>query len=311
MAPSMSHDCIIIGGGPAGLSAAVYAARAQLHPLIIEGEASSAGGQLMLTTHVENYPGFSSILGPDLIKNLRDHATKFGTKFVTEDVVSVDFSQRPFTLHTASGNVYSAKTVIIATGARVRMLGLESERQLLGKGVSTCATCDAFFYKNKEVIIIGGGDTAMEEALVLAKFASHIYVVHRRDTLRASKIMQERVKKNEKISFMWNTEVLDIYDPAVGKVTGVSLRNLQTQKVTQKKIDGVFLAIGHIPNTDLFTEELDVDPHGYIVTQGVTTSVPGVFACGDVQDPVYKQAITSAGTGCMAALDAERFLERS
>ncbi len=306
---SENHDLIIIGGGPAGLTAALYSARADLKPLVIEGVSSEAGGQLMWTTDIENYPGFEAIGGPELIKKMRDHAKKFGANFVTENVVSVDFKKRPFTLKTESGKTYKTKSVIVSTGAKSLMLGLKSETAFMGRGVSTCATCDAAFFREKEVIVVGGGDTALEEALTLTKFAKKVYVVHRRDELKASKIMQDRAFKNKKIEFIWNTVVEDILDIKQNKVVAVKLKDVNTGKVTEKRIDGIFVAIGHKPNTDLFKGQLDLDEKGYIKVNGVKTSVQGVFAAGDVSDPVYKQAITSAGTGCAAALEAEKFLE--
>ncbi len=305
-----TENVIILGGGPAGLTAALYTARADLKPLVIEGKSSEAGGQLMWTTGIENYPGFEAIAGPDLIAKMRSHAGKFGSKFVTENVVGADFKKRPFTLKTESGKVYKTKSVIIATGASSLMLGLKSETAFMGRGVSTCAVCDGAFFRDKEVIVVGGGDTALEEALTLTKFAAKVTIIHRRDELRASKIMQDRAFKNKKISFIWNTVVEDILDLKQNKVVGIKLRDVNTGKVTGKKIDGVFVAIGHKPNTDVFRGQLELDEKGYIRVNGfVKTSVAGVFAAGDVADPVYKQAITSAGTGCMAALEAEKFVE--
>ena len=301
------ENLIIIGGGPAGLTAALYASRGNLNPLVIEGKSQEAGGQLMWTTAVENYPGFESVMGPDLIGKLRAHAEKFGARFVTEDILSVDLKKRPFTLKTESGS-YKAKSIIISTGAKARMLGLKSETAFMGRGVSTCATCDAAFFKDKEVAVVGGGDSAIEESLTLTRFATKVYIIHRRDQLKASKIMQDRAFKNKKIEFIWNSLVEDILDLSQKRVTGLKLKD-QNGKVTEKKIDGVFVAIGHIPNTDLFKGQIELDEKGYIVTKGVKTSVPGVFAAGDVQDPFYKQAITSAGSGCMAALEVEKFLE--
>jgi len=304
-----NHDLIITGGGPAGLTAALYSARAKLNPLVIEGVSSEAGGQLMWTTDIENYPGFEAISGPELIKKMRDHAKKFGANFVTGNVVSVNFKKKPFTLKTESGKTYKAKSVIISTGAKSLMLGLRSETAFMGRGVSTCATCDAAFFRDKEVAVVGGGDTALEEALTLTKFATKVYVIHRRDQLKASKIMQDRAFKNKKIGFIWNTIVEDMLDMKQNKVTGLKLKDVNTGKVTEKKIDGVFIAIGHKPNTELFKGQLDLDEKGYIVVKGVKTSVEGVYAAGDVADPVYKQAITSAGTGCAAALEAEKYIE--
>ena len=303
-----TRNLIIIGGGPAGLTAALYASRANLKPLVIEGKSTEAGGQLMWTTSVENYPGFESVLGPELVDKIRKHAKKFGSEFLTEDVSSVDFKKRPFTIK-AGGKAFKAKSVIISTGAKALILGLESEKKLLGRGVSTCATCDGAFFNGKEVIVIGGGDSALEEALFLTRFATKITVVHRRDQLKASKIMQDRAFGNKKINFIWDSIVEEILDAKQNKVSGVKLKNLKTGKTSEIKANGVFVAIGHAPNTSLFKGHVEIDEKGYIITHGVKTNVPGVFAAGDVQDHVYKQAITSAGTGCMAAMDAEKFLE--
>lgn len=305
------HDVIIIGSGPAGFTAALYTARADLKPLLFEGLAAGGqpGGQLMLTTDVENYPGFvDGILGPDLMEIFRKQALRFGTEILRKDITSVDFSKKPFVLKSGDEE-YQSKTVIISTGATARWLGLESEKALQGYGVSACATCDGAFFKDKEVIVVGGGDTAMEECTFLTKFASKVTVVHRRDELRASMIMQDRAKANSKINFVWNSAVSEIKDPAAKKVTGVVLKNVKDGTLTDVKCDGVFMAIGHDPNTKLFKGQIDLDDTGYIlVKNGMQTSVPGVFASGDVQDHVYKQAVTAAGTGCMAALDAERYL---
>ncbi len=305
------HNLTIIGSGPAGFTAAIYAARANLKPLVFEGQITggSPGGQLMLTTDVENYPGFpDGVLGPELMELFRKQAARFGAELVQKDVVSVDFSKRPFRLKTDSGE-HRANTVILATGASARWLGLESEKKLQGFGVSACATCDGAFFKNKEVVVVGGGDTAMEEATFLTRFASKVAVVHRRGTLRASKIMQERAMKNPKIEFIWNSAIADIKDPAAKKVTAVLLKHVETGKVTEKKCDGIFMALGHEPNTKIFKGQIELDDKGYIrVKNGTQTSIPGVFACGDVQDHVYRQAVTAAGSGCMAALDAEKFL---
>jgi len=304
----MTRKVIILGAGCAGLTAAIYAARAHLRPLVVEG--AQAGGQLTLTTMVENFPGFpEGIMGPDLIDAMRKQAARFGAEFVTKDATAVNLAERPFTVHVEE-EAYPCEALIIATGASAKLLGLESERRLLGHGVSTCATCDGFFFQDQDVLVVGGGDSAMEEALFLTKFAKAVTVVHRRDKFRASKIMQEKAFKNPKISFIWNTVVEDVQDPEAGRVIGVRLRNLQKGEVFEKPCDGVFIAIGHTPNTQLFQGQLELDERGYIVTKGGTrTSVPGVFASGDVADHVYRQAVTAAGTGCMAAMDAEKFLE--
>ncbi|MEK7352207.1 MAG: thioredoxin-disulfide reductase [Nitrospirota bacterium] len=301
------RNVIIIGSGPAGLTAAVYAARANLSPLLIEGWQS--GGQLTTTTEVENYPGFAKgIMGPELMKEMRSQAERFGTEFLTGDVTTVDLKQRPFTITVDTEQTIHAKTVIIATGASAIQIGVKNEARLTGHGVSTCATCDGFFFKGKELIVVGGGDSAMEEATFLTKFASKVSIVHRRDKLRASKIMQDRAVKNEKITFAWNSVVDDILGHDV--VTGARLKNLVTGKTTDLPCAGVFVAIGHRPNTTLFVGQLEMDAKGYLITNhGTTTSIPGVFAAGDVQDSVYRQAVTAAGSGCMAAIDAEHFLE--
>lgn len=302
------RDVIIIGSGPAGLTAAIYAARADLKPLVIEG--SQTGGQLTITTDVENYPGFpDGIMGPELVMDMKRQAERFETEFVSGDVTSVDFSKSPFTV--IAGDVsYKSKTIIIATGACARWIGIESERILRGSGVSGCATCDGFFFRGKEVVVVGGGDTAVEEAIFLTKFASRVSLVHRRDQLRASKIMQEKASKNDKLSFIWNSVVEDILGVEVGHVTGIRLKNVKSGAVTDVPCDGVFVAIGHTPNTKVFEGKIDLDEKGYIVLKERTyTNVPGVFAAGDVADPYYRQAITAAGMGCMAAIDAERYLE--
>jgi thioredoxin reductase (NADPH) len=302
------RNVIIIGSGPAGLTAGLYAARANLKPLLIEGV--EAGGQLMMTTAVENFPGFrDGIMGPELMAEMRAQATRFGMEIVQGDVTGVDLSRKPFRLAT-SGDEYRGHALIIATGASARLLGLPSERKLMGHGVSTCATCDGYFFRDRPIAVVGGGDSAMEEALFLTKFASNVTVVHRRDTLRASKIMQDKAFANPKISFEWNAEVEDVQDAGAGVVTGIVLRNNRSGARKEIPVDGVFVAIGHTPNTALFKGQLDMDANGYIKTHdGTRTSVPGVFACGDVQDHIYRQAITAAGTGCMAAIDAEKYLE--
>lgn len=300
------RNVIVLGGGPAGLTAAIYATRAGLDPLVIEG--SEAGGQLMLTTDVENYPGFADpILGPDLMAAMRAQAQRIGTEFVTEDATAVDLTTRPFKVTTHSGETYETRALIIATGAKAKLLGLPGEQRLMGRGVSTCATCDGFFFRGSDVMVVGGGDTAMEEALYLSKLAKSVTVVHRRDKLRASKIMQERAMQNDKISFLWNTKVADIVGD--GKVSGVKLQDLKTHATAQRPVDGVFVAIGHTPNTDLFKGQLDMDANGYILRRGRSmTNVEGVFVAGDVHDHTYRQAVTAAGYGSEAAIDAERWL---
>ena len=307
------RDVIIIGSGPAGLTAAVYTARANLRPLVIEGEPSSTsdqpGGQLMLTTEVENYPGFvDGIQGPDLMGAFRAQAARFGTDYLSAKVTRVDFSARPFHVW-AGDDEYRARAVIVATGARSLMLDLPNERRLLGWGVSTCATCDGFFFTDREIAVVGGGDSAIEEALFLTKFASKVTVIHRRKELRASKIMQERAFKNDKIEFLWDSVVVDVEGDQA--VTGVRVRNVQTGAESVLDVGGLFVAIGHVPNTAVFEGQLAMEDNGYIVTRdgSTRTSVEGVFACGDVQDHVYRQAVTAAGSGCMAAIDAERWLE--
>ncbi|HKY21136.1 MAG TPA: thioredoxin-disulfide reductase [Vicinamibacterales bacterium] len=305
---SPHRNVTIIGSGPAGLTAALYAARANLKPLLIEG--IEAGGQLMLTTMVENFPGFrDGIMGPELMADMRAQAERFGAEIVQGNVTKAHLNRRPFRLDVGDLAIYS-ETLIIATGASARLLGLASERALLGHGVSTCATCDGFFFKGKPIAVVGGGDSALEEAIFLTKFASKVTVVHRRDMLRASKIMQDKAFANSKIEFAWNSEVEDVLDTSKGVVTAIVLRDTRDGTRTEVPVEGVFVAIGHTPNTGLFAGQLAMDDNGYLVTtQGTKTNIPGVFACGDVQDHVYRQAITAAGTGCMAAIDAERFLE--
>ena len=297
----------IIGTGPAGLTAALYTGRANLSPLVIEGV--EKGGQLMLTTAVENYPGVrDGILGPDLMEEMRIQAERFGATFVAGDVTRLDLSQRPFRIGLGKTD-YTSDAAILATGASAKWLDLGVDKQLSGRGVSTCATCDGFFFKGRDVAIVGGGDTAMEEAIYLSKLASTVTVIHRRDTLRASKVMQDKARSMSNIRWVWNTAVTDIKDVTKGEVTGLVLRNLVTHELSELAVSGIFIAIGHIPNTKLVAGQLTLDDNGYIVTHGGThTNVPGVFAAGDVQDHIYRQAVTAAGTGCMAAIDAERFL---
>ena len=302
------RQVIILGSGPAGLTAGVYAARAHLSPLIVDGH--EPGGQLTLTTTVENFPGFpEGLLGPDLIRSMRQQAERFGAEFRQDTAAAVDLGRRPFRI-TIDGSVEECQSLIIATGASAKMLGFPSERQLVGHGVSTCATCDGFFFQEQAVMVVGGGDSALEEALFLTKFANRVTVVHRRDKLRASKIMQEKSFANPKIDFLWDSIPEEILDVGQQKVTRVRLRNIKTGVITERAVDGLFVAIGHPPNTQIFQGKLEMDAVGYITTHdGTKTSVPGVFAAGDVQDHVYRQAITAAGSGCMAAIDAERFLE--
>lgn len=297
---------IIIGSGPAGLTAAIYTSRALLNPLMFEGV--QAGGQLMLTTEVENYPGFpQGVMGPEMMELFRKQAERFGTRLVTKDVNSVNFNQTPFVVE-VDKEKYETQAIIIATGASARLLGLESERRLMGHGVSTCATCDGAFFRDQEIMLVGGGDSAMEESIFLTRFASKVTVIHRRDKLRASQIMQDRASKNPKIDWMWNTVVEDVLGDK--EVEGVRVKNVKSAKVHEVPCKGLFIAIGHQPNTKLFEGQLKMDSNGYILTQnGSKTSVEGVFACGDVQDHVYRQAITAAGSGCMAAIDCERYLE--
>jgi thioredoxin reductase (NADPH) len=306
------RDILILGSGPAGHTAALYTARANLRPLVLEGEPSSTsdqpGGQLMLTTDVENYPGFvDGVQGPELMAIFREQATRFGAEYLTVKAQEVDLSTRPFTVR-GHDQEFSARAVIVATGARSLMLGLESERRLLGYGLSTCATCDGFFHRGEQIAVVGGGDSAVEEALFLTRFAEKVTVIHRRDALRASKIMQERAFKNDKIEFRWDSVVEEVLGES--KVSGVRLRHVESGELSDLPVSGVFVAIGHAPNTDLFRGQLELDDAGYIqTTEGTRTNIEGVFACGDVQDHVYRQAITAAGSGCMAAIDAERWLE--
>ena len=307
------HHVLIIGSGPAGLTAAIYTARANLAPLVIEGEPSSTsdqpGGQLMLTTEVENFPGFpDGIMGPELMMKFREQASRFGATYVTTKVTKIETSQRPFVVHTHD-EVYTADAVIVATGAQSLMLGLEAESRLLGHGLSTCATCDGFFFRGQDIAVVGGGDSALEEALFLTKFASTVTLVVRRDVLRASKIMQDRAMANPKMKFLWNHQVVDL--KGQDKLEGAVVQNTKTGEQSNLDITGIFIAIGHVPNTGLFSGILDMEDSGYLITRpGSTyTNIDGVFACGDVQDHTYRQAITAAGSGCMAAIDAERWLE--
>jgi len=304
------RNVIIVGSGPAGYTAALYASRASLNPLVIEG--LEPGGQLTTTTDVENFPGFpEGVMGPELMSKMKAQAARFGTEYLNTFVKDVDLSKRPFKVTCENGNEYLAETLIISTGASAKYLGLPNEMELIGKGVSACATCDGFFYRDKVIHVVGGGDTAMEEATFLTKFASKVYVLHRRETLRASKAMQERAFKNEKIEFLWNTQVEEILFDDTG-VTGVRVKNNQTGEVSDRPTDGFFLAIGHKPNTDFLGGQINLDNQGYIVPTNAPhpdTNIPGVFACGDVQDHYYRQAISAAGSGCMAAIRAERFIE--
>jgi len=300
---------VIIGSGPAGLTAAVYAARANLQPLLIEGK--EPGGQLTLTTLVENFPGFpEGVMGPDLMDAMRKQAQRFGADVVSGYVHEVKLTKQPFRIYYADQEV-QAKTVVISTGSSAKLIGIDTEIQLMGHGVSTCATCDGFFYRGKKIAVVGGGDSAMEEATFLTKFATNVSIIHRRDTLRASKIMQDRAMKNPKIHFIYNTVVEEVLGDKETGVTGLRLQNVKTRDESELKVDGLFIAIGHNPNTDIFKGQIDLDEQGYVKTQpdSTRTNIPGVFACGDVQDPVFRQAITAAGSGCMAAMEAERWLE--
>ena len=302
------HEVVIVGSGPAGYTAAIYAARAQLSPILYEGSVT-AGGALMNTTEVENFPGFvDGVMGPDLMDSMRKQSERFGTKLVTDDIVSMELSGDIKVLKDGSGNTLQAKSVILATGSAYKEIGLVNEKRLSGRGVSWCATCDGFFFREKVVAVVGGGDSAMEEANFLTKFASKVYVIHRRDSLRASKIMVERAHANPKIEFIWNTEVIDVL--GADKVSGLKLRNLLTNEESERDFDGLFVAIGHLPRSELLVGQIDLDGEGYVkVESGSTrTNQKGVFACGDLVDHTYRQAITAAGSGCQAALDAERFL---
>jgi thioredoxin reductase (NADPH) len=310
MTEEIKTKILIIGSGPAGYSAAIYTARAGLNPVMVRG--SQPGGQLTITTDVENYPGFAQVIqGPWLMEEMEKQSKHVGTNIINDHIIEVNFSKRPFICKGESGNIYIADVVIIATGAQAKWLGLESEKQFMGFGVSGCATCDGFFYKNKTVAVVGGGNTAVEEALYLTHHAKKVYLIHRRDQLRAEKILQKRLLEHEKITCIWNSSLAEVKgtkDPL--GVTSIDLKNLVTNEVTNLELDGVFIAIGHQPNTKIFANQLDLDNEGYIITQpGFTkTSVEGVFACGDVQDKIFRQAVTAAGTGCMAALEAEKFL---
>ena len=314
---SETHEVVILGSGPAGLTAAIYTARANLKPVVIEGEPSSTGdqpgGQLMITTDVENYPGFpDGVLGPDLMRDFRSQAERFGAQMVTEKATKVDFSARPFKIWVGDTDTepdYLSEAVIVSTGAQSIMLGLEAEERMVGRGLSTCATCDGFFFRDQEIAVVGGGDSAMEEATFLTKFASKVTIIHRRDQLRASRIMQERAFANEKIEFLWNHVVTDLLGEE--KLQGAQVQNTQTGEESDLDVTGLFIAIGHTPNTGLFAGQLDMKENGYLTTDAdsTRTNVEGVFACGDVQDDYYRQAVTAAGSGCMAAIEAERWLE--
>lgn len=311
----MVRNVIIVGSGPSGLTAAIYTARAKLDPLVFSGDpggmgGTPPGGQLMITTDVENYPGFpEGIMGPKLMMDFRQQAERFNAEIIDTDVTALDLTKQPFEV-TARGEVHQAHSIIISTGARPRMLGLEAEKTLMSQGLSTCATCDGAFFQGQEIMVIGGGDSAVEEAVFLARFGSRVYIVHRRDELRASKIMADRALAHEKIEMIWDSELVDILPNDAGKVRAGVLKNTKTGEVTEKEIGAIFYAIGHIPNTQLFEGVLDMDENGYlIVHEGTRTNIEGVFAAGDVADHVYRQAITASGTGCMAAIDAERWLE--
>lgn len=306
-----TRDLVIIGSGPAGYTAAVYASRADLKPLVIEGH--EPGGQLTTTTDVENFPGFpDGVMGPDLMMNMKKQAQRFGTEFLTTHVTSADLSKRPFKITCENGNEYLANTIAISTGASAKYLGLPNEMSLIGKGVSACATCDGFFYRDQVVHVVGGGDTAMEEAMFLSKFAKSVTIIHRRDVLRATKPMQQRVFDNPKIDVLWDSAVEEIIADATG-VTAIKVKNTKTGEFTERPTNGLFMGIGHSPNTGFLNGQIDLDDHGFIITKGThpDTNIPGVFACGDVQDSYYRQAISAAGSGCMAAIRAERFLEEN
>jgi thioredoxin reductase (NADPH) len=302
------HDLIIVGSGPAGYTAAIYAARAQLNPIVYEGSVT-AGGALMNTTEVENFPGFpDAIIGPDLMENIRKQAQKFGAKLVTDDIVEMSLSGDIKSVKDGSGNTLQARAIILATGSAYKEIGLANEKRLSGHGVSWCATCDGFFFREQEIAVVGGGDSALEEANFLTRFASKVVVIHRRDTLRASKIMVDRAKANPKIEFLWNTEVIDVLGEA--KVSGLKLRNTITSEESERAFTGLFVAIGHVPRSELLQGQIDLNSEGYVnvIGRSTNTNIPGVFACGDLVDFTYRQAITAAGSGCAAALDAERFL---
>lgn len=306
-----NRKLIIIGSGPAGYTAALYASRANLNPLVIEGH--EPGGQLTTTTEVDNFPGFpNGIMGPELMANMKQQTVRFGTEYLSTYVKNIDVSKRPFKIVCENGNEFTADAVILATGASAKYLGLPNEKELIGRGVSACATCDGFFYRDRVVHVVGGGDTAMEEANFLTKFASKVYIVHRKDTLRASKPMQERAFNNPKIEMVWNSEVVEILANDSG-VNSIKVKNTTTGEITQRSTDGLFMGIGHNPNTEFLKGKVELDDHGFIVTKGKhpDTSVQGIFACGDVQDSYYRQAISAAGSGCMAAIRAERFLEEN